>query len=345
MKAIPKIKMVLLMFILILVATACGQQSSSGENTPSASTSENTEQIVFDLSISSSEGAYTDLGAKKFKEELERLTDGQLSAKIYYNNTFGGEREVIEMMGINSLDMAGTSSGPLPVWTPEFGLFDLPFLIKSHEHAFAIMDGEIGDRLKQKFEEDAGVKILAYWTNGFRQMTNSVRPVNTVEDVSGIKHRVQENQIQMDTWKAFGADPTPIAFPELYTSLQQGVVDGQSNLFYLAEMVKLYEVQKYGTVLNENYALFPLMMSKQLFESLSPEHQEAVLEAAKLSEPVAREAFVEQEENAYNVLVENGVEIVDEPDRESFKAKVESVYEKWVPELGEELIEEVRNLQ
>ncbi|MFM1653657.1 TRAP transporter substrate-binding protein DctP [Brevibacillus sp. B_LB10_24] len=331
---------------LALTLTGCG---GGGTSTGSAGSgaSENGagagggEKKVFNLSIPEPEGAKFDIAAKAFKEELERLTDGQLSVKIYYNNTFGGEREVFEMMGLNSLHMGLISAGPMGNWVKEFNMFDLPFLFDNLDHAHAVLDGEIGQELSEKFEQAANVKILGWMENGF-VTTTSNKPLQTVDDVKHMKIRVQENEVQIDTWKAYGADPTPMAWTEVFTALQQKVIDGHSNSPATIKSSKIYEVQSHVTLLEDRFSPAPLAMSKATFDSLTKEQQDAVMKAAQYAVPIGRKANQDKIDEAMAFFKEQGITIVN-PDKESFKAKAESVYEKWAPQIGKEMIDKVRN--
>ncbi|MEJ8543868.1 TRAP transporter substrate-binding protein DctP [Brevibacillus borstelensis] len=329
---------------LALTLAGCGGGASTNPagagSSGNASGSGSGEKKVFDLSIPEPEGAKFDIAAKAFKEELERLTDGQLSVKIHYNNSFGGEREVFEMMGINSLHMGLISAGPMGNWVKEFNMFDLPFLFENLDHAHAVLGGEIGDELAQKFEQAANVKILGWMENGFVSTTSN-KPLAKAEDVSHMKIRVQENEVQIDTWKAYGADPTPMAWTEVFTALQQKVIDGHSNSPATIKSSKIYEVQSHVTLLEDRYSPAPLAMSKALFDSLTPEQQEAVTKAAKYAVPIGRKANQDKIDEAMAFFKEQGIAIVT-PDKASFKAKVDSVYEKWAPQIGKEMIDKVR---
>ncbi|MGG1662411.1 TRAP transporter substrate-binding protein DctP [Brevibacillus sp. NRS-1366] len=327
---------------LALTLAGCGGGGTSSSTGASGSSATGSgDQIVLNLSIPEPEGAKFDIAAKAFKEELERLTNKQMSVKIHYNNTFGGEREVFEMMGLNSLDMGLISAGPMGNWVKEFNMFDLPFLFNDLDHAHAVLDGDLGDELAQKFEQAANVKILGWMENGFVSTTSN-KPIQTVNDVAHMKIRVQENEVQIDTWKAYGADPTPMAWTEVFTALQQKVIDGHSNSPATIKSSKIYEVQSQVTLLEDRFSPAPLAISKAKFESLTPEQQEAVKQAAKYAVPIGRKANQDKIDEAVAFFKENGVTVAT-PDKESFKAKVESVYEKWAPQIGKEMIDKVRN--
>ncbi|WP_264739762.1 TRAP transporter substrate-binding protein DctP [Cytobacillus firmus] len=326
--------------ILSLALAGCGGGSSE-KKTASADSADG-KQTVLDLSIPEPEGAKFDVAAKAFKEELEKLTDDQMTVKIHYNNSLGGEREVFELMGMGSLDMAIQSAGPMGNWVPEFNMFDLPFLFDNREHAHAVLDGEIGEELAQKFEEQTNVKVLGWVENGF-VATSSNKAINSVEDVKGLKVRVQENELQIDAWKAYGADATPMAWTEVFTGLQQGVIDGHSNSLATIQTSKIFEVQTHVALLEDRYAPGPISISKATFDGLTPDQQDAVLKAAEHAEPIGRQANEDKINEAAKFLKDQGLELT-EPDKESFKAKTEAVYEKWAPKIGEEIIEKVKNL-
>lgn len=319
-----------------LAVAGCGGAAGSQNAEPYTGT--------LDMSLPLGEGSHQHVGVKAFGDKLEELTDGRIKVKYHYNNALGGEREVVEGMSIDSIDMGISSTGPIGGFAPEFFLFDLPYLIDSPEHAYAVLDSEIGEDLAKSLEEAANVKILAWMENGFRHETNSVRPINTPEDLNGIKHRTQESEVQVDTWTALGANATPMAWPEVYTALQQGVMESQENPLPTIYDVKFYEVQDYLNMTQHVYSPAPMMMSKKLFDSFSEEDQQAILEAAEYALPIQRQASQDQEAEMKKKLVEEGMELT-EPDLEPFRKAVEPVYEKWAPEIGQELVDKVKNFQ
>lgn len=339
MKKIWKMMVIVSVMISMMVLAGCGAKQSGGSSAGGEG-----EQRVFDVSLPLGEGSHHDEGLKKFKEELERLTDGRLSIKLHYNNELGGEREVVEGMGINTIDMGVASTGPLGSFVKDVYMFDLPYLFKDVNHAYAVLDSEIGEELAKKIEEQANVKVLSWMENGVRHETNNVRPIKTPDDLKGIKHRTQESEVQVDTWRTLGADATPMAWPEVYTALQQGVMDSQENPIPTILDVRFYEVQKYLNLTGHVYSPLPFMMGKQLFDSLPKEDQDAILEAAKLATPVQREASQRLEQEALHQLEENGMEVT-KPDLEPFREAVQPVYEKWSPNINEELINKVRDFQ
>lgn len=319
-----------------LALSACGGSAGASKGEEYTGT--------LNMSLALGEGSHHHVGAEAFAKKLGELTGGRIDVDFHFNNALGGEREVVEGMSINSIDMGITSTGPIGGFVPDYFMFDMPYLLKDKEHAYAVLDSEIGDDLAAKLEATSGVKLLAWMENGYRNETNSVRPIATPADLKGIKHRTQESEVQVDTWTALGANATPMAWPEVYTALQQKVMESQENPLPTIYDVKFYEVQEYLNITQHVYSPAPMMMSKQLFESFSEADKKAIEEAAQYALPIQREASTKQEEEMKKLLVEKGMELT-EPDLEAFRQAVEPVYEKWAPKIGEELINKIRNFE
>lgn len=327
-----KTKVVALGASLALAISACGNAGGGDEDYTG----------TLDLSLALGEGSHHHVGAEAFGDKLEELTDGRITVEYAFNNALGGEREVVEGMSIDSIDMGIASTGPIGGFVDDYFLFDMPYLFDDHDHAHAVLDSEIGEDLAQTLEDTANVKLLAWMENGFRHETNSVRAIESPEDLQGIDHRTQESEVQVDTWRALGTNATPMAWPEVYTALQQGVMDSQENPLPTIYDVSFYEVQDYLAMTQHVYSPAPLMMSNARYESLSDADRQAIEEAAAHALPIQREASIEQEEEMMQSLVDEGMELT-EPDLEPFREAVEPVYDKWASEIGEEVIDEIRN--
>lgn len=302
------------------------------------------ETRTFDVSLPLGAESHHAVGVLKFGEELERLSDGRLTIRPHYDNALGAEREVVEGMGFGLIDMGITSTGPMGGFAPEYLLFDLPYVFRDHAHAHAFLDSEYGDQLAEIIETAANVKVLTWMENGFRYETNSVRPINELADLKGIKHRTQESSVQVETWTALGTNASPMAWTEVFTALQQGVIESQENPIPTIYDVRFYEVQDYLTMSQHVYSPAPLMMGADLFNSLSPEDQQIVLEAAELATPVQREASREMENRYLEELQALGMEVT-RPDLEPFRVAVQPVIENWKDQVGAELVEAAQNFQ
>ncbi len=282
------------------------------------------------------------IGVLKFGEELERLSEGRLTIEPHYDNALGAEREVVEGMGFGIIDAGIASTGPMGGFVDEFMLFDLPYVFENHKHAYAFLDSEHGEELARLAEEGMNVKFLAWMENGFRHNTNSVRPIEKPSDLEGINHRTQESRVQVDTWEALGANATPMAWTEVYTALQQGVMDSQENPLATIYDVNFYEVQDYLNITQHVYSPAPLMMGLDLFNSFSEEDQAIIIEAAQIALPVQREASQELEQRYLGQLEELGM-TVTHPDLAPFREAVKPVLEEWAPTVGAELVDAAVN--
>nr|WP_067298381.1 TRAP transporter substrate-binding protein [Marinobacterium profundum] len=302
------------------------------------------ETQVFDMSLTLGPDSHQAVGALTFGEELERLSGGRLTIRSHYDNALGGEREVVEGIGFGLIDMGITSTGPMGGFVDEFMLFDLPYIFTSPEQAYGFLDGEYGEGLAQKLEEQVGVKILGWMENGFRHNTNNVRALKTPDDLAGIQHRTQESRVQVDTWTALGANASPMAWTEVFTALQQGVMDSQENPIPTIYDVKFYEVQKYLNLTGHVYSPMPLMIGSELFNSLSEQDQAIVLKAAEIAVPVQREASQQMEQQFITKLEELGMEVT-RPDISLFRERVQPVIEQWKGTIGAELVDAAISFQ
>ena len=300
-----------------------------------------TERVI-NVSLPLGPDSQQGIGVLKFGEELERLSEGRLTIEPHYDNALGAEREVVEGTGFGIIDAGIASTGPMGGFVDEFMLFDLPYVFENHKHAYAFLDSEHGEELARLAEEGMNVKFLAWMENGFRHNTNSVRPIEKPSNLEGINHRTQESRVQVDTWEALGANATPMAWTEVYTALQQGVMDSQENPLATIYDVNFYEVQDYLNITQHVYSPAPLMMGLDLFNSFSEEDQAIIIEAAQIALPVQREASQELEQRYLGQLEELGM-TVTHPDLAPFREAVKPVLEEWAPTVGAELVDAAVN--
>jgi tripartite ATP-independent transporter DctP family solute receptor len=260
-------------------------------------------------------------------EELEKNSKGKLKLEIYPNQQLGSERQCLELLQIGSLDMTKVSAAVMENFSPDMKVFGLPFLFKDKEHVFQVLDGTIGKELLdggQKY----WLKGLGYYDAGSRSFYTKEAPIIKPENLEGLKVRVMESVTAMDMIRSMGGSPTPISAGELYTALQQGVVDGAENnppTFYLS---RHYEVCKYYAL--DEHTTIPdvLIISTHLWNSLSPEEQSWLQLAVDTSVKYQRKLWAEAELEAIEAVTKAGVEVV-RPDKSLFKAKVESIYEGY----------------
>jgi tripartite ATP-independent transporter DctP family solute receptor len=275
------------------------------------------------------------IAALKFKELVEQKTNNRVQIDIYPNATLGDERTLLEGMQMGTIDMGVITNGPVANFLPEIAVFELPFLFGSREEAYTILDGPIGKELLDSLEK-VGLKGLAYAERGFRNLTNSKRPVKTPDDIKGLKIRVMENPVYIDTFKTLGANTVPMAWTEALTALQQGTIDGQENPVNVIYSFKLYETQKYLSMTRHTYAPALFVMSLQKFKSLPEDIQQIFKESAQEAAEHERKVNADSEQKQLEELEKQGMEII-EPDLKPFKEAVEPVYEKYSDKFGEYL--------
>lgn len=269
------------------------------------------------------------VAAEKFAELVEERTGGEYKIEIYPNGTLGGESDMLDSMSMGMLDMGIITAGPFVNFSEMMGVLDMPFLFSSNEEAYQILDGEIGQELLATLE-DAGLKGLAYAERGFRNVTNSVRPVNTAADVAGLKLRVMENEVYTATFTALDVNAVPMAWAEALTAMQQGTIEGQENPINVIYSYKLWEYgQKYVTLDHHSYSTAIITMSLDVFNSLDAETQQIFLDAAQEAAEYERAWVAEQEAAQLEEIKSHGVEVIENPGVESFRAAVQSVYDAY----------------
>lgn len=303
------------------------------------------EERTIDFGIGLAESSPQYLSVEYFGDILEERTEGQFSVNIFPNSQVGDDKEMMSALQSGSLGMTMPSTSPATTLVPELRVFDLPFLFPEAEDADEVLDSAIGDEMLAKFD-GTGIKALAWAENGYRQLTNSVRPVESPADVEGLRLRVMENPIQIDVWSALGANPTAMAFGEVFSALEQGVVDGQENPWPTIYSSKFYEVQDYGSSTRHVYTPFVWMMSQELYDSMSPECQQVVTEAAEAAGAYNRTISREYSDFALQQLIDSGMEITDlSPEQlAAFKDATQPVYDEWAPQIGEDLVSRVQGM-
>lgn len=284
------------------------------------------------------------VGAQAFIETLNELSNGTFTGEEAPAGQLGAERDMIEGLQIGSLDVVITSTGPLGNFVPEIFALDLPFLFRDYAHARDTLDGEIGEELLAKIGEYDLVG-LAWSENGFRHMTNSQRPILTPDDLSGLKLRTMENRVHMTAFSGMGASPTPMAFTELFTALQQGVVDGQENPITVITASKFWEVQKYVSLTGHVYSPAVILASPILLDALSDEQRSWFNQAAEASAAATRGEVNRLEEAGVALLRENGMEVITDIDKAPFSALAEASYAVYTDEHGSEMVDRIRAVE
>lgn len=284
------------------------------------------------------------LGATRFAELVAKKTDGRVKVQVFPLSQLGAQRELVEGLRLGTVEMTMVSVGFLSAYDPFLNIFELPYLYKDHFHSYRVFDGPVGNDVKKRIER-GDFKVLAFWEAGVRHLTNSRRPVKTPEDLKGLKIRVPQAKVSMDALTAMGATPVAMAFPELYSALQQRVVDGQENPYTMPWGFKLYEVQKYLSKTGHQLMTHTVLFSKKIWDKLPGDIQAKIVEAANEAKDYEREQVRTAEEKLKGQLVEKGGLVFNEVDQDAFRKAVEPLYEKYVKEYGADAGSFIKRIQ
>jgi tripartite ATP-independent transporter DctP family solute receptor len=280
-----------------------------------------------------------------FKATLERETKGQVQVQLYPSSQLGDDRQLTEGMRLGTVEMAAIPTAPLARFLPDFALFDLPFLFDDYNHAYRFLDSPSGQVFLNKMDS-MGIHAFAWWEIGFRHIFNSRRPIREASDLKGLKVRIMENPVYADTFRSLGADPTPIAYSEVYTALQQKTVDAAENSLISYYVMRHYEVAPELALAYYAYLPGMLAASKLWFDRLPKNLQTAIEQAAKTCATYERYIFQANENAVLGTLKAEGVK-VSTIDRASFEQAVKDVKAKYITRIsdGARLLREIESLR
>ena len=281
-------------------------------------------------------------GAQKFADLVAAKTNGRIAVKLFPGGTLGGDLQTVSALQGGTVEMTVLNAGILSAQTKEFGIYDFPFLFASPQEADAVTDGPFGKKLLDKLQAKNLVG-LGYWELGFRNLTNSKKPLTKAEDIAGLMIRVIQSPIYIDMFNALGANAVPMPFPELYTAMEQKAVDGQENPFSTILSSKFAEVQKHLTITRHMYNPQAVIVSKKFWDSLNPADQKAVTEAMAEATTFQRSVSRSQADVALDELKKAGMQVTEFSPAEvdKLRAKVKPVVEKHSDKVGAETVQEV----
>ncbi|AZY95293.1 DctP family TRAP transporter solute-binding subunit [Paracoccus sp. Arc7-R13] len=282
--------------------------------------------------------------ARAFAETIADLSDGAFEIALRPAGALGGERDVIEGLQIGTVELTISSTGPIGNFVPEVYALDFPFLFDDYASAHAVLDGEIGQELLASFQPH-GIVGLAWAENGFRHITNSVRPIREPADLAGLKLRTMENEVHIAAFRAAGAAPTPMSWTEVLTSLQQGTIDGQENPIPIVTANNMWEIQDNITLTGHVYSPAVVAMSAIHWDGLTEEQQGWFVEAAQAAAAASRQTVAANEESGIALMRENGMEVIDGIDKAAFAAAVQPAYDEFADRYAPELIARIRAAQ
>jgi tripartite ATP-independent transporter DctP family solute receptor len=282
-------------------------------------------------------------GALRFAAAAKEKSGGALEVTVFPNNQLGQEREALELIKSGTIQIGIQTVGSTSNLVPSMNLFNLPFLFRTEEEARKFAAGSLGTKLMATCDR-AGYRCLALHSSFFRYPMNSKRPLREVSDFNGIKMRTMPVPAHVDTYRALGASPTPVAFGDLYNALAFGTVDGNENAIVTLEGLKMYEVQKFLSLV----PVFPttglILVSKRTWDRLSPAHRTALEEAARSAAETIDRAYVEDEKRSLEILKAKGIQVNKVRDLTEFAKAVQPIYDKYVPTLPKEAQEVVQEL-
>jgi tripartite ATP-independent transporter DctP family solute receptor len=321
-----------------LAPSAWGQAGKA----PATAKLANKVQMKF-ATITAESFPYVD-GARKWKELLEARTGGMVELQIFHSAQLGNERTINEGVLAGSIQ-AGVGAGAWAGFVPQYNVVSLPFLVRDLKHMYAIADGAPGEQIARDAEAK-GFKVMAYYSAGDQHFQTRSKPVRSIDDFKGLKIRVIENKALIDSFRAMGAVPAPLPYPQIYTALQQGTVDGSANDILSVTTLKMYEVAKFLTLSSYVCEPRPLIMSKAFFDSQPPDLQRVLLETARESAVYERKVFEEKLVAGEAELKKNGMTVLTLTDRDKWVERVKPVWDEFAKSTpgGAELMKAIQAL-
>lgn len=322
-----------IILILLSLMLACGVLFAQSE----AETGE--KSVTLKLGYGAPVTNPRHLAAEQFAQWVNEQSGGTITVDLYPAEMLGTDRQMGEAISMGTLDMSINAHGVVAAYEPKLAALELPFLFSAPEKVDLVLDGPIGKELAANLPKQ-GIRVLAYWENGLRQISNSKRAIESPQDLAGIKIRTPENKMTLDIFKSLGASPAPLAFSELYMALSQGVFDAQENPITNIHAAKFDEVQDYISITNHKYESCPFIVSETVWQKLSADQQAILAEGAQKFAVVHREMVRSNEASLLEDLEAKGMQ-VSRPDTSSFQAATASVYSKWAGTLGQDLIDRI----
>jgi tripartite ATP-independent transporter DctP family solute receptor len=280
-------------------------------------------------------------GAQKFADLLAESSGGKIKVRLFPGGTLGGDVQTVSALQGGTLDITVLNSGILAAQAPDFAMLDFPFLFNDVKEAHAVMDGPVGQKLAAQLDSK-GLVGLGYWDLGFRNVTNSKQPINRLEDMQGLKIRVIQSPIYLETFSALGANPVPMAFPEVYTGLEQRTIDGQENPFTVIEGSKFFEVQKYLSVTGHIFNPQSLIISGKTWNRLNDDEKSLIREAAAKAQVFQREVTAASMDKARATLQAHiAVNDISPTEKDRFRERVQPVIDKFSKQLDAGLVKQM----
>jgi len=333
---------VLLISLLMAALTLAGCGGSKPAATPDKKAEP--QKLVLKASSVLPDTHPTNRAMKLFGDKVKEKTKGQIEIQVFGSSQLGEQRDNLEQLKLGTLDIMMTAAGPLGQFVPTVDAVSLPYVFRDLDHLHKALDGEPGKKLTGDINK-AGFVFLYYSDSGSRNLINNKRPIFTPEDLNGIKIRVMNSQLMVNTLKNMGAISTPMGQGEVYSALQQGVIDGWENSPTVLLQLKLYEVSKYFSWTRHFISPDVVLMAKKTWDKLSPDQQKSVMEAAKEAAAEQRKMWAADEKTSVDELIKKGVLFNEIKDVKLFQAKVQPVWKTYTDKHGTELLTQIQNIK
>jgi tripartite ATP-independent transporter DctP family solute receptor len=294
-----------------------------------------TQYVMKSATVTGEDAAYS-MSLNMMAELVEKYTNGVVKMEVYHNGQLGGEREMVEAVGLGTLESAIVSTGPLPNFVPEFMVFDLPYLVTNRTKAYELLDGPLGASILVRLEP-MGIRAMSYWENGFRQITNNKKEIKHPSDLKGMKLRTMENEVHMEIFKSLGAIPTPMSITDFQTAIRQGTVDGHENALTNIYSFKLYEAQKFMTMSNHLFSPAVFIVNKEFYESLPPDARSGLDRAEAEVRMWERNYCADLDKELVRKMTALGVTFT-EVDRKEWVEATKGVYDTFKNTINQEYV-------
>lgn len=327
---------ILLSLVLLLGMAGCSSNSSA----PAATGSEKTYKIKAAHMAADTHPWHPAI--LEFKKLVEERTNGKVQVEVYFGGTLGYDRDLIEGLQAGTVDVAYVTTAPVGSFVPEIGVLDLPYAFSNWDHLYKFLDSAPAKELNAMMEKK-GLIAMGYMPNGFRHATNSKRPINSLEDFKGMKMRVMQSDVFIDTFQALGASPVPMAWAEVPTSLQQGTIDGQENGIITNYSNRVWEYQKYMSLTGHCAYMTTMLGSKVLLSKLPEEYQKIIIEAGKEASLNGMKKIQKDEQTILKEIAAKGL-AVNEVDTTEFAKATEPVRKKFTDKYGDKILNDIMSL-
>lgn len=347
MKKVEKLFAMILCVALVFTLTACGAKEAPAPeqkepSSDSADPAKDWPEVTLVLGHCMTEDSVINDDALYLQEAVAEATNGTVKIEIYANNVLGSEVQQFEGMLAGTVDMMITPPSVIMNFVPDFGIYDIPYLIQDFDHARAVWDSEVGQELNQKLN-DKGVQCFGVCDFGYRNATNNVRPITTPDDVKGLKMRTMSSEVSLALWETLGAEPLAMAINEVFSALQTNVIDGQENPYTAIQTNGFYEVQKYCSATQHQYNMLNMVVTTAALDRMADGQREAFISVFEGAEAASKEHMDKRTADSIAIMEEAGMNF-NECDLDAFREAAQPVIEKFATVYGAEKVEMIQGL-